>query len=788
MRRWCLAVAAVIGPLAGLVSADYVIIKVDLNKFLAEGEGKKDGTPGFGMPGGYPGMPGGAPGGYPGGMMPGRMGGGMLGGGMPGRMGGGMPGGMPGMPGGMPGMPGGMPGGPGGGGTSGSGFPGRGGMGMIGMPGGAPGMPGGPGGRGGFPGMPGGMPGMPGGMPGMMPGMPGMAGGPGGEADEDKEEYHPLWAYAYLELKKPAAKSYDRQGKVLYYQIEHKWGKPVIVPNEAVTAYVRESPLLRRFDDRLRAITKEGKTPERLLLLAEWALERGLLTQFNKLIADVKAMAPGNATVRAVEKAAAALKARPGQDDPAAASLTRDLAEEGYRPVQSEAGHYTLLTNVKNAQGDPSVKRRLDQMEETYQTFYYWFAMKGSPRPVPNYRLVAVLVRETESNSTKEFESKHVLFDQVPMVADGFTARRDNVVILSTRRTDEAFNTLVRNNTQLWTEHRLKGHDLLNDPKMLQRRGKDVGATKIPVLQTLALLQEAMQEESEHATVTHECVRQLEAASGLIPRNVNAAEWAQFGLAAFFETPHHAFYPVHGAANWNHLVNFKYHRRPKVGKLGNKKPLDILLSVISDRYFQTAYRGLREQGEVSTEKDKEAQANRVADQLEIARCTAWALTYYLMTNHQDKLLAYYGELRKLPRDVEYDAGVLKTAFGRAFGMLAADPADPRKQTLDLKAAAGLAEAWMRNMHSVQLDVVDIEQREVSTREKAAQQDKSNKTGSGSTQPAAGAPPGRPGFGGPGGAPFGRPGGGAGNTPFNPAGGFRPGGNFRPGSGNRPGGG
>src|SRR5262249_17699118 len=159
--------------------------------------------------------------------------------------------------------------------------------------------------------------------------------------------------------------------------------------------------------------------------------------------------------------------------------------------------------------------------------------------------------------------SKHVLFDQVPMLADGFTARRDNVVILSSRRTDEAYNTLVRNNQQQWSSRKVTLHDLLNDAKIVQNRGRDVGRTRIPVLQTLALLKRAMQEGSEHATVTHECVRQLEAASGLIPRNVNAAEWAQFGLASFFETPHHAFYPVHGAPNWNQLVNFKYLRKTK---------------------------------------------------------------------------------------------------------------------------------------------------------------------------------------------------------------------------------
>src|SRR5262249_2570316 len=156
-------------------------------------------------------------------------------------------------------------------------------------------------------------------------------------------------------------------------------------------------------------------------------------TEFTKLIAEAKTLAPDNPSVQAVERAAAAMKARPGQDDPAAASLIKDLGEEGYRPIQSEGGHYTLFTRVTNAHNDPTVQGRLARMEGPFQTIYYWFAMKGSPRPVPDYRLVAVLVKEGEANSTKEFENKHALFDQIPMLADGFTARRDNVVVLSSR-------------------------------------------------------------------------------------------------------------------------------------------------------------------------------------------------------------------------------------------------------------------------------------------------------------------------------------------------------------------
>src|SRR5262249_26282566 len=93
MNRWLLAMVMVLGPLAGLASADYVIIKIDLHKAFSSqndknpggmqsypgmygGAGAKGGLPGAsdtgtpGYPGGrgYPGGPMGG-GGYPGGPM-----------------------------------------------------------------------------------------------------------------------------------------------------------------------------------------------------------------------------------------------------------------------------------------------------------------------------------------------------------------------------------------------------------------------------------------------------------------------------------------------------------------------------------------------------------------------------------------------------------------------------------------------------------------------------------------------------------------------------------------------
>src|SRR5205807_1275457 len=56
-------------------------------------------------------------------------------------------------------------------------------------------------------------------------------------------------------------------------------------------------------------------------------------------------------------------------------------------------------------------------------------------------------------------------------------------------------------------------------------------------VQTGALVLRAMEIDGERAAITHNATRQLLFASGLLPRNVAAPEWLQFGLSSFFETP-----------------------------------------------------------------------------------------------------------------------------------------------------------------------------------------------------------------------------------------------------------
>src|SRR5207237_883012 len=147
-----------------------------------------------------------------------------------------------------------------------------------------------------------------------------------------------------------------------------------------------------------------------------------------------------------------------------------------------------------------------------------------------------------------------------------------------------------------------------------------------------------------------------------------------------------------GGANWTELVRFKhlFKNVRKNGKLDPVKARNVLLNVIGDKYFQEGYQAERLLYDVNTE-DRDSLAPKAAQQLRLARSSAWALTDFLAREHLDKLLRYYQELGRLPRDVEYDANVLRNCFARAFNLL--DPADPQKQTLALARVEKLAVEW-----------------------------------------------------------------------------------------------
>ncbi len=128
----------------------------------------------------------------------------------------------------------------------------------------------------------------------------------------------PQYIYAYIEttLDPSPNKSFvkwqgqgNKQMPLDIWQIDCKLGSQKTqllvqgLPSE-LNYWLVKSPanwFTKKFQDELKDANDDGKKVK-LLVLAEWALQRGLLTEFNKCIDELKKIDAQNAVVAAVEK------------------------------------------------------------------------------------------------------------------------------------------------------------------------------------------------------------------------------------------------------------------------------------------------------------------------------------------------------------------------------------------------------------------------------------------------------------------------------------------------------
>jgi hypothetical protein len=516
-----------------------------------------------------------------------------------------------------------------------------------------------------------------------------------------KDEEPPLWITAYVELSQKS-----RMPNYHLYGIDHPWGKayvPDSLEKLGTIKFYRQDPVKALFADRKRRLERDEKSPEKLLRLAQWAVDHGLTASrpgrpvpFLEIMNELAKLEPKSKEVQAVAKVTELMEKPVASNDPLAEELVRQLEAENYQKMISKEGHYVLYTNLRLAgQSEVEMKKWAERLEDNYRSFYYWFAARGTALRVPTYRLVAVVVA-----GVRDFDQKHETYGQGPTmadVADGFLVRRANVAIFSNEPLDLAYEKLQENNRQEWGAFGLGRDELLSGDIV-----KKTQFAKFPMVvakfQTLALIQKAVEKERGRAAATHEGTRQLMAASGLLPRGVMAAQWAHSGLASFLETPAHAFYLGAGLPHWIYLVEFKHLQ--KTGKLAARDKL--LLDTLSDRYFEAAH---HVQQQLEAAKDnREPLETALEAKLMMARTTAWALTYYLARNRPLELEKYYRELSNLPRDLQYGEDVLQACFARAFGLETATGSGK----LDADKLKAFADAWYAALDSVSLDLLEFQ--------------------------------------------------------------------------------
>jgi hypothetical protein len=459
------------------------------------------------------------------------------------------------------------------------------------------------------------------------------------------------------------------------------------------------------FRTKLKKHVKDKKI-EDVLILVDWALAHGLVKtkDFQHALDDLVKLDPKHPVVKNLERVRDMIKKPFPDSDPDVKALIAEVQKDGFRPKFGPLGHYVLLTNLPpTPQTDAILTRRLVQLEEALENFYYWFALqKDLPLPAfPQSRLPAVLL-----SSPQEFYSRHVAWGAPALADDGFTPRRENVVILSGRRLDEDYNSLAKQTDAIIQKLGLSHDELLtgnvwhNKNRLLNAQGgpDQQKAANFVYAQTLNLLQRSMEDESERAASTHEATRQLLIESGLFPRHVQVPEWVLAGLASYFETPVGAVYHGVGLPSWSHLIALKHYR--DAGKFA--KAPEVLFNVLTDRYFETAERSTNIW---QANKESEQLAEAAHEDGEIARCTAWALVYYLAQNRKlGNLLRYGQELNQMPRDLDLDEKALQGCFARAF-----DLTDAKDGRLDPAKLQYFADAWFSEMQSVNLELAEVEQ-------------------------------------------------------------------------------
>jgi hypothetical protein len=488
---------------------------------------------------------------------------------------------------------------------------------------------------------------------------------PPGAQGEDTEdvEISPLWVVAVVELKVPPRydqylRFKDQPGYAC--KIMHKWGTTWLQKSDAIEyhpltqANKPVASIAKVYETKSRTLHQEKPAAETYADLAEWTLSHGLLPQFHEVMEEFGKAFPTDETVVAYQKRKAELE-KPAPSNREAAAWRSKLGIDTYKIAEPDKGHYTVLHNAGSS-NSPEVQSRLARMETAFASFYYWTALRLKDKAdlvkVPQERLLAIIIPQP-----REFDRMHDLFDDEPLVADGFLARRDNLLVYSAVRRDAAYEDL-RN----YADSALRGADA---GQLLNGRGDNN-------LQTLMLMQKALEEDGELATVSHEGPRQLLAASGLLPRHVEVPRWVEFGIGSFFGTPKGSPWQTEAIAPTSLIEANNYLYTYKVWQKGKKldDPKTALQRVVTDQYFR------------ATKGDKDAVA------LQKARTMSWALTYFLAQRRLPELLAFFGELSRLPRDLEFDDQVLFRAFARAFDLL-----DPRTNQVDQLKLARLAQEW-----------------------------------------------------------------------------------------------
>jgi hypothetical protein len=503
-----------------------------------------------------------------------------------------------------------------------------------------------------------------------------------------------------------------------------------------------------------RTFSNKDKTgAEAVQKLAKFALELGLIDEFEATMDELEKLDKGNPKAAAYRKVKDALTKPAGKPDLAPWKMK---VLDGYKPAELPGSRFTLLHTLASDDA-PAVKTTVARLDRGMKAYYYWWAFREMPLPVPEKRLVSVLM-----DSADDFTRLDRQAATGPVIADSFHSQHSGLAVFLNARRDAPYHNLEENAKAHWTNgwHRTEIlHQKQGNTRGVPRAQKPDLETILEV-KTKALLLKALEMEWGRTATTHEVARELVFASGLLPRGVQAPEWALFGIGSFFETPLQSPWQGVGVGSPYWWPRFKdyldagAYGEMKEGPNKIKAQTRLLQEVVTGELF-------RPRPSPVGEKEEDLR-KRQQSELRHARAAAWALMYYLMQTNLQGVRDFFAELARQPRDIALDGPVVLECFAKAFKCW-----DKEKSRVDMVRFEQLADRWLSFARDVKIDAASLHKQIRDAYSLMAPPDKGPTTPGGGVIPPGGFPPGGgiipPGGGPPGGGIM-PPGGGGGLAP------------------------
>lgn len=512
--------------------------------------------------------------------------------------------------------------------------------------------------------------------------------GLGGAANANQnEETIPIYVQAVVEINFPPGTNPAMSARPM---VKHKYGVTHLFNDEfLITRLVpRPAPVKARYTAMRESLGK-NRTNERIYDMAEWCLNNGLVEEYATNMDEVAKT--GKKT--GLDKLDRAVEMYTRVKDELAKPIEKEelasqwRAKLGFRISQSD--HYVVLYNTQLSD-PPEVAQRLKLLEENMKAVYYWFALKGIAMKMPEQKHVTVLLDQPE-----QFKYQRAIVEDEPLVADGFFAARDNVVVFSNQRLDSE---------SILFKRRMQGSYQQGWDRKSLLEGKARVAGKTPDeryrMETLALLDAALDEESERASVTHDATRQLFVGCGYQKPTVIMPDYLQFGVASVFDTPkgpYPSFVPLEVRSPYWHgwgMPSWQYSRIFRLIEQG-QVPDSVMMPIRTGTEITQATIMLRRvimDSDFSQARDLGSRGGQA--RLIQARAHAWGLCYYITKIRTSGLVKLYEELAKQPRDLELEPNELLACFCRAF-----DLADTTGTKPDPAKFEQFAQDWVGFMKS-----------------------------------------------------------------------------------------